>query len=82
MVDPDDFALLLDWKWGYGDGRLDRWHSSDLGDFLLSWCPRKLSAPPEQVRGIPSTVALAMSFLAERGLRCSRSSAPPLSVSA
>ena len=69
VVDPDDFALLLDWKWGYSDGRLDRWNGADLSDFLLSWCPRKLSAPPEQVCAIPSTVALAMSFLAERGLQ-------------
>lgn len=67
-VDPGDVGLLLDWKWGYGGGNLGRWRRRDIEEFLLEWCPRKLAAPPELVNGLPSTVALAMSFLSERGL--------------
>lgn len=67
-VDPQDLGLLLDWKWGYGGGRLDLWRRADLSEFLLSWCPRKLSAPAESVHALPSAVCLAMSFLATRDL--------------
>ena len=44
-VDPSDFALLLGWKWGYGDGDLGRWSTEELTEFLLGWCPRKLVVP-------------------------------------
>jgi hypothetical protein len=67
-IDPSDLGLLLDWKRNYGDGRLDRWRRGDLSEFLIDWCPRKLSATAEEARSLPSTVTLAMSFLAARGL--------------
>jgi hypothetical protein len=67
-ADPGDLGLLLDWKESYGDGRLGRWRRSELEQFLLDWCPAKLSATADEVRAMPATVALAMSFLAERGL--------------
>ena len=66
-VDPSDLGLLLDWKESYGDGRLGRWRRHELEQFLLDWCPAKLSASAEEVHSMPSAVALAMSFLAERG---------------
>lgn len=61
-----DFGLLLDWKWAYGDGRLDRWDRGDLSDFLLGWCPRKLSVPADVARELPSNVAQSIRFLADR----------------
>ncbi|MDP9318017.1 MAG: hypothetical protein M3O94_02870, partial [Actinomycetota bacterium] len=63
-----DFGMLLDWKWGYGDGHLGRWDTSDLGEFLLGWCPRKLMASPDILGSVPLVATLAMSFLAERSL--------------
>lgn len=69
----EDFGTLLDWKWGYADGRLDTWRLGDIEEFLLEWCPRKIAAPAELVEGIPSTVTLGMSFLATHELLSSRS---------
>lgn len=67
-VDSNDLAMLLDWKWGYGDGHLGRWRAADLSEFLLGWCPRKLLAPPELLASVPLAVTLAMAFLSDRGL--------------
>ncbi len=38
-----DAGLALDWKWSYADGDLGLWQTGDVGEFLLEWCPRKLS---------------------------------------
>lgn len=67
-VDGGDFAMLLDWKWSYGDGHLGHWRKADLSEFLLDWCPRKLTAPPEMLATVPIAVTLAMAFFAGRGL--------------
>jgi hypothetical protein len=68
-VDASDFGLLLDWKWGYGDGHLGRWHQEDLTEFLLGWCPRKLIvAEDDLLASVPIAAALSMSFLADRAL--------------
>lgn len=48
-ADAGDSRVALDWKWGYQDGRLGR---ADL-EFLLAWCPRKLSMPPAEYAGFP-----------------------------
>lgn len=64
----DDLGLLLDWKWGYEDGKLDRWSCGDLSEFLLYWCPRKLSAPADLVADMPLNIGRAMEFLDERDL--------------
>ncbi len=67
-VDGSDLGLLLDWKWGYGGGRMDRWELADIEEFLLDWCPRKVSVPPDLAARIPANVAEAFRFLAARGL--------------
>jgi hypothetical protein len=67
-ADAGDVELLLDWKWGYGDGRLDRFDAADAEEFLLGWCPRKLASPPELVAGIPDAVAAYVDFLAHEHL--------------
>lgn len=67
-LDASDLGLLLDWKRSYGNGRLGRWRRVELEEFLLAWCPAKLSATAEEVQTLPVTVGLAMKFLAARGL--------------
>jgi hypothetical protein len=63
-----DVELALDWKWGYGDGDLASWTQSELAEFLLEWCPRKVSIPPEEARSIPISLAGFLGFLADEGL--------------
>ena len=67
-ADASDVELLLDWKWGYGDGHLDRFDACDVEEFLLGWCPRKLASPPELIAGIPDSVAAYVDFLAQERL--------------
>ncbi len=67
-TDPQDVRLLLDWKRDYGDNQPFRWRLADIDAFLLEYCPRKLSVPPELAVRIPAGVADAMVYLGERGL--------------
>ncbi|MGH3905262.1 MAG: hypothetical protein ACRDTE_13890 [Pseudonocardiaceae bacterium] len=63
-----DAGLAMDWKWGYQDGELGRWTIADLEEFLLGWCPRKLSMPAEECAGFPRSIGAFMTFLAAQGL--------------
>lgn len=63
-----DFRLLLDWKINYGDGCLDLWSIADVDEFVLNWCPRKVSAAPEWARPMVATVATGFLFLDDQGL--------------
>lgn len=71
-ADPADVAgeagLALDWKWGYGDGDLGHWTVSDISEFLLEWCPRKLSVSPAECVTIPASIAAFTAFLGDAGL--------------
>ena len=67
-ADAGDVELLLDWKWGYADGRLDHWDAADVEEFLLRWCPRKVASPPELIESIPRSVTAYVDFLAHEGL--------------
>ncbi len=67
-ADASDVELLLDWKWGYGDGRLDRLDAADVEEFLLVWCPRKLASPPDLIESVPRSVAAYVDFLAHERL--------------
>lgn len=69
-----DAGLALDWKWSYGDGDLGRWRIGDVGEFLLEWCPRKLSASPADSVSIPGALAAFVTFLDADGLLASGSS--------
>jgi hypothetical protein len=71
-----DVQLALDWKWGYGDADLGCWHHHDLLDFLLEWCPRKVSMPPEEARSLPRSLSVFLGFLDGAGLLSQES--PPL----
>jgi hypothetical protein len=63
-----DAGLVMDWKWGYQDGELGRWTAADLEEFLLGWCPRKLSMPAEECAGFPRSIRAFMTYLAAQGL--------------
>jgi len=67
-ADAGDVELLLDWKWGYADGRLDHWNAADVEEFLLEWCPRKVASPPDLIKSVPGSVAAYVDFLAHEGL--------------
>lgn len=67
-AEAGDAGLAMDWKWGYQDGELGRWTVADLEEFLLGWCPRKLSMPAEQCADFPRSISAFMTFLAARGL--------------
>ena len=69
-----DAGLALDWKWGYAGGDLAHWTTADVSEFLLEWCPRKLSVSPEDSATIPIALAAFMGFLADEGLFEPRSS--------
>jgi hypothetical protein len=58
----------LDYKFGYGDGELGRWTAGDLKDFLLEWCPRKLTLDEEGIAEAVASVATFLRFLDDDGL--------------
>jgi hypothetical protein len=72
-----DAGLALDWKWGYGGGQLARWRTGDITEFLLEWCPRKLSASPADAMTIPGALAAFVEFLDDELLLAKGSSAIP-----
>lgn len=63
-----DASVALDWKWGYGGGNLGCWEPEELAEFLLEWCPRKLSIPLEECGGLPAAVQRLLRFLAASNL--------------
>lgn len=67
-ADAWDLDLLLDWKVTWSDGRLDDWLVGDVEQFLLDWCPRKLSAPADIALPMADSVATAFMFFGEAGL--------------
>ncbi len=68
-----DAGIALDWKFGYGDGHLGRWTTGDVAEFLLSWCPRKLSVSPADSVTIPGSLAAFTDYLAAERLLASGS---------
>ncbi|HET9254401.1 MAG TPA: hypothetical protein VFO16_04255, partial [Pseudonocardiaceae bacterium] len=71
-----DAGVALDWKWAYQDGELGRWTVADLDEFLLGWCPRKLTMPSEECAEFPASIRAFMTFLAARGLLAPGSGTP------
>jgi hypothetical protein len=72
-ADPWDVDLILSWKWGYGDGDYGLWTRTELDEVLLEHLPSKLSAAPEEVASIPSSIAAFTAFLDDEGLLDDRS---------
>jgi hypothetical protein len=58
-----DAGVALDWKWNYGDGELATWRTGDVAEFLLEWCPRKLSVTQADCVTIPLAVVSFPGFL-------------------
>ncbi|MPZ67279.1 MAG: hypothetical protein GEU83_17840 [Pseudonocardiaceae bacterium] len=75
-TDAGDARLALDWKWGYAGGDLGTWTVADLDEFLLEWCPRKLSMPPDECADFPASIGVFCMFLAARGLLSAGSDRP------
>jgi hypothetical protein len=71
-----DAGIALDWKFGYGDGHLGRWTTGDVAEFLLSWCPRKLSVSQADSVSIPGSIAAFTDYLAAERLLASGSASP------
>ncbi|MGB3411572.1 MAG: hypothetical protein WBA45_10265 [Microthrixaceae bacterium] len=41
-----DAAMFMDWTVNYADGDLSRYSIDDIEEYLLGWCPRKVSSDP------------------------------------
>lgn len=59
-----DAGLFLDWRHGYSTGVLDEYTEGDVAEFLLAWCPRKLSVPAEDADGVCEAVGAYIEFMA------------------
>ena len=67
-------GLALDWKWSYADGDLGKWTTADVREFLLDWCPRKLSVSQADCASIPDALMAFIAFLDAAGFLASGSS--------
>lgn len=62
-----DAGVFVDWRWGYSSGELDRYDDADIAEFLLEWCPRKVSAPQEFATGMCAAVEAFIEFMSATG---------------
>lgn len=58
---------FLGWKFHYADGRLDDVSRADAAEYLLEWCPRKVSAPPDTAYELVDGLAAYVEFMAATG---------------
>ena len=63
-----DVSIALDWKWSFGDGELATWRTGDVAEFLLEWCPQKLSVSQADCITVPPAVLSFLSFLDDQAL--------------
>lgn len=63
--DADGFAAsaMLDYKWGYADGRIFDWTRPDLEDLLLGHFPRKIGVEEEGILRVVPEVGDFLRFL-------------------
>ena len=61
-------AGVMDFKWGYLDGALDRWTPEDIEEILLGLYPAKVIMDPEDLDLIPTGFASFLLFLGEEGI--------------
>jgi hypothetical protein len=59
-------SAMLEWKGGYGDGRLGRWTREDLAEFLLDYFPRKVSVHEDTVGDVVDCAISFLRFLDQR----------------
>jgi len=60
-------STMLQWKGGYDDGRLGRWTSADLAEYMLDYFPRKVSVDEDTLAAVPQCVRAFLGFLDARG---------------
>ncbi len=60
-------TTMLQWKGGYDDGRLGRWTSADLAEYLLDYFPRKVTVDAETLDAVPECAKAFLSFMQARG---------------
>lgn len=60
-----DIRIFLDWRYNYSTGLLDEFTDADIEEFLLGWCPRKLSVPPGQSECVCRAVGAYIEFMAD-----------------
>lgn len=77
--DADGFvaSTMLDYKWGYADGRICQWTRSDLEDLLLGHFPRKVAIDEEDILRVVPEVGDFLRFL-QRTNRLTGDSLPDL----
>ena len=63
-----DVSIALDWKWSFGDGELATWRTGDVAEFLLEWCPWKLTVSQADCITVPPAVLSFLSFLDDQDL--------------
>lgn len=62
-----DAETFLQWDLNYSDAALTRFDVSDIDEYLLRWCPRKLSFPPAEWMGVVDGLAAYLEFLGSSG---------------
>lgn len=62
-----DVGTFLEWRYQYSNGDLGSFSRSDLEEYLLEWCPRKLSCSPEEWLGVVEAVRSWLLFAYETG---------------
>jgi hypothetical protein len=67
-AEPADVALLLEWKWAYGDGDLGRWDRLDVDEVLLGHLPRTVDTSPIDAATVPYSLGALARFLDDEGL--------------
>lgn len=63
----DDAETFLQWDSNYGDSRFTQFDPLDIDEYLLRWCPRKLSFPPSEWMGVVDGLVAYLDFLAATG---------------
>ncbi len=63
-----DARMALQFKYSYGNGRLADWSPSDVREFLVDWCPRKVSVSADLADTIPQGLMVLITFLATSDL--------------
>ena len=62
-----DAETFLQWDVNYADAALTRFDVSDIDEYLLRWCPRKLSFPPAEWIGVIEGLTAYLEFLDSSG---------------
>ena len=60
-------SLFLDWRYSYSSGVLNDYDGADVREFLIEWCPRKLTAPADMASGLCQAVGGFVQFMAATG---------------